>query len=81
MAAHGRPSQRPEVSSGSGAPAFGGGRAGLGEMQWRMRQLMVQLVWGGRGRGCELHGEPSLAALMEGGGVLGAREQVRGGLL
>jgi hypothetical protein len=34
------------------------------------RKLMVLPVWGGRGQRGELHGGPSLAALMEGGGVL-----------
>jgi hypothetical protein len=58
------------VSGGGCVPASGGGKGRAGEMQWRMRKLMVLPVWGGRGQRGELHGGPSLAALMEGGGAL-----------
>jgi hypothetical protein len=70
------------VSGGGGAPASGEGKSRAGELQWRTRKLMVQSVWGGRGRRGELHGDPKLGGANGGGGkVLCTREGVRGTLL
>jgi hypothetical protein len=58
-----------------------GGKGRAGEVRWGMGELMVLLVWEGRGRRGKLHGGPSSAALMEGGEVQGAREAVQAALL
>jgi hypothetical protein len=63
------------MSGGGGAPACGEGKGRAGELQWRIRKLMVRSVWGGRGRRGELHGDPKLGGANGGDGeVLYARE-------
>jgi hypothetical protein len=67
------------VCGGGGAPASRGGKGRAGEVRWGMGELMVLLVWEGRGRRGELHGDPKLGGANGGGGeVLYAREEVRG---